>query len=324
MEEVGSFLEGYRKAEVRWIARETSTMMLDVLVREGVKGLDRLLAGMAREGDDVDDRGTTMRMSSESGTLNLALVRYLEEAVRSQERRVKRPPVAPRVDDYTGDDVGGGDGADLMWNVTRGEDGTMIETIDPNTPIVERMLREEFERTTRSSDGCAASDALLSTMTVQEKILLLLKLLRDRVKVEAVVGNDAHARNLRVLAYALRAANDEERQNLISDELGHSLDVSEFEKNRCRTKTLRRAFTDGFLLSITCRLYFMPSMYSRILSRPPSTMRRHVRMTISCLVTDDLRQYHRTSTFRNFRRSKLSSKGSKRSKPGRHRVDCEF
>jgi hypothetical protein len=46
------------------------------------------------------------------------------------------------------------------------------------------------------------------------------------VKVEAVVGNDAHARNLRVLAYALRAANDEERRALISDELGHSLDVS--------------------------------------------------------------------------------------------------
>ena len=47
-------------------------------------------------------------------------------------------------------------------------------------------------------------------MTVQEKILLLLRLLRDWVKVGGVVGNDSHARNLRVLAYALRAANDEE------------------------------------------------------------------------------------------------------------------
>ena len=228
VEEVGSFLEGYRKAEVRRIARETSTMMLDVLVKEGVKGLDRLLTGMAREGDNIDDRGGMMRSSSEGGELNLALVRYLEEAIRSQERRVKRAPVARRVDDYHGDDVGE-DEADLMWNVTRGEDGTMIETIDPNTPIVRRMLREELEKNTRNGDagaGGAASDALLITMTVQEKILLLLKLLRDRVKVEAVVGNDAHARNLRVLAYALRAANDEERHSLISDELGHSLDVS--------------------------------------------------------------------------------------------------
>eukprot|EP01083_Nonionella_stella_P136125 414046_1 len=61
-------------------------------------------------------------------------------------------------------------------------------------------------------------------MTVQEKMLLLLKLLRDRVKVEAVIGNDAHARNLKVLAYCLKAANDEERQQLILEELGNSLD----------------------------------------------------------------------------------------------------
>ncbi|KAL3827128.1 hypothetical protein ACHAXA_002363 [Cyclostephanos tholiformis] len=226
VEEVGSFLEGYRKAEVRRIARETSTMMLDRLVKEGVKGLDLLLAGMAREGDNNNDRGG-MRASSEGGELNGALVRYLEEAIRSQERRVKRPPVAPRVDDYYGDD-GGVVETDLMWNVTRGEDGTMIETIDPNTPMVKRMLREELEKTTKNGDGGAggaASDALLITMTVQEKILLLLKLLRDRVKVEAVVGNDAHARNLKLLAYALRAANDEERHSLILDELGHSLDA---------------------------------------------------------------------------------------------------
>jgi len=233
VEEVGSFLEGYRKAEVRRIARETSTMMLDRLVKEGVRGLDKLLAGMAREGDDGMLPGE-MRANSEGGELNGALVRYLEEAIRAQERRVKRdpPPAARAADDY-GDDggvllPGGGSDEftdDLIWNVTRGEDGTVIETIDPNTPAVKRMLREELERTTRDGGSVAAAD-VVATMTVQEKILLLLRLLRDRVKVEAVVGNDAHARNLRVLAYALRAANDEERRTLISDELGHSLDVS--------------------------------------------------------------------------------------------------
>ena len=228
VEEVGSFLEGYRKAEVRRIARETSTMMLDRLVKEGVRGLDRLLAGMAREGDDGMLPGE-MRANSEGGELNGALVRYLEEAIRAQERRVKRdPPTAARAADDYGDDGGvlvpSDESDDLIWNVTRGEDGTVIETIDPNTPAVKRMLREELERTTGGAGGAAAD--VVATMTVQEKILLLLRLLRDRVKVEAVVGNDAHARNLRVLAYALRAANDEERRALISDELGHSLDVS--------------------------------------------------------------------------------------------------
>ena len=115
---------------------------------------------------------------------------------------------------------------DLMWNVTRGDDGTIIETIDPNSPEVGRMLREELEKT---QDGVLAgmggNNNLLS-MTVQEKMLLLLKLLRDRVKVEAVVGNDAHARNLRILAYCLKSSGDEERQQLIMEELGNSLDVS--------------------------------------------------------------------------------------------------
>mmetsp|Transcript_34609 Transcript_34609/g.66377 ORF Transcript_34609/g.66377 Transcript_34609/m.66377 type:complete len:122 (+) Transcript_34609:19-384(+) len=55
-------------------------------------------------------------------------------------------------------------------------------------------------------------------------MLLLLKLLRDRVKVEAVIGNDQHARNLRVLAYCLKARTGSERQQLITDELGMSLD----------------------------------------------------------------------------------------------------
>jgi hypothetical protein len=217
VEEIGTFLEGYRKAEVRRIARETSSMMLERLVKEGVRGLDKLLAGMVREGDT--DLSDGLRALSEGGELNGALVRYLEEAIRSQEQRVKREP--PNI--MAGGVANVGDESDVMWNVTRGEDGTMIETIDPNTPAVKRLLREELEKT---RDSAGVAEETLLTMTVQEKILLLLKLLRDRVKVEAVIGNDSHARNLRVLAYALRAANNDERQALITEELGYSLDVS--------------------------------------------------------------------------------------------------
>ena len=215
VEKVGSFLEGYRKAEERRVARETSSMLLQRLVKEGVKGLDQLLAGMVREGDD-----NSVASSSEGGELNSALVRYLEEAVREQEQRVKKTVKVNDKDTFSElkeDDM------DLMWNVTRGEDGTTIETIDPNTPIVKQMLREELEKT-KASAG-VMTDTLMS-MTVQEKMLLLLKLLRDRIKVEAVIGNDEHARNLRLLAYCLKAANDDERHQLILNELGNSLDVS--------------------------------------------------------------------------------------------------
>lgn len=220
VEKVGSFLEGFRKAEERRVARETSSMLLERLVKEGVKGLDQLLAGMVREGDDLGDMSL-----SEGGELNSALVRYLEEAIREQEQRVRKTLTladtnsnnekSPRDKDYEKDV--------LLWNVTRGEDGTIIETIDPNTPMVKQMLREELEKTKEGAEVLAET---LVTMTVQEKMLLLLKLLRDRVKVEAVVGNDTHARNLKVLAYCLKAANDEERQQLILEELGNSLDVS--------------------------------------------------------------------------------------------------
>jgi hypothetical protein len=216
VENVGGFLEGYRKAEVRRISRETSTMLLDRLVKEGVKGLDQLLAGMVREGGDLGD-------FKEGGELNGALVRYLEEAIRAQEQRVKK---TPSVNDGSGDlrsTSNEGDETKLMWNVTRGEDGTIIETFDPNTPMVKKLLREELEKT---KDSAGIMVDRLQTMTVQEKMLLLLKLLRDRVKVEAVIGNDAHAKNLRVLAYCLKAANDEERHQLVTEELGNSLDVS--------------------------------------------------------------------------------------------------
>ncbi|KAL9188791.1 hypothetical protein ACHAXT_007169 [Thalassiosira profunda] len=219
VEKVGSFLEGFRKAEERRVARETSTMLLDRLVKEGVKGLDQLLSGMVREGDEQ-----SVSAGGEAGELNSALVRYLEEAIREQEQRVKK---AVSVSGNNRPGLEGSsekeDEADLMWNVTRGEDGTVIETIDPNNPAVGRMLREELEKMNEGAN--APIGEALAGMTVQEKMLLLLKLLRDRVKVEAVIGNDEHARNLRILAYCLKAANDEEREQLISGEFANSLDA---------------------------------------------------------------------------------------------------
>jgi len=95
--------------------------------------------------------------------------------------------------------------------------------MDPNNPLLSKMLREELEKMTNDVVEVGQGNSLL-TMTVQEKMLLLLKLLRDRVKVEAVIGNDAHARNLRILAYCLKTGNEEEIRQLISEGLGNSLD----------------------------------------------------------------------------------------------------
>jgi len=219
VEKVGSFLDGFRKAEERRVARETATMLLNRLVKEGVKGLDELLSGMLREGEEPNYGED----SDQIGQLNGALVRYLDESIREQELRVKMQKVEPNPRKQN-EIIEVEDEMDMMWNVTRSVDGTIIETIDPNDPSVGKMLQDELRKSEHT--GTQQQEQQLRSMTVQEKMLLLLKLLRDRVKVEAVIGNDAHARNLRLLAYCLKAGSDEERQTLINDVLGNSLDVS--------------------------------------------------------------------------------------------------
>jgi len=219
VEKVGSFLDGFRKAEERRVARETATMLLNRLVKEGVKGLDELLSGMLREGEEPNYGED----SDQIGQLNGALVRYLDGSIREQELRVKMQKVEPNPR-KSNEIIEVEDEMDMMWNVTRGVDGTIIETIDPNDPSVGKMLQDELRKSEHTDTR--RQEEQLRSMTVQEKMLLLLKLLRDRVKVEAVIGNDAHARNLRLLAYCLKAGSDEERQTLINDVLGNSLDVS--------------------------------------------------------------------------------------------------
>jgi hypothetical protein len=52
---VRAFLEGYRRAEVRRVARQTAALLLDKLVQDGVEGLDITLASMTRSTDDTSD-----------------------------------------------------------------------------------------------------------------------------------------------------------------------------------------------------------------------------------------------------------------------------
>jgi hypothetical protein len=185
------------------------------LVKEGVAGLDQMLASMPKEGDDASHM-----LRGEAGVLNSALIRYLEEAIREQEQRVGR--IQTRRNNYLpdADDQLEEDNNEIMWNVTRGEDGTTIETIDLNDPAVRDQLAKAQDQLTQDKGNN------LSSLTVQEKMLLLLKLLRDRVKVEAIMGSNAQTKNLRILAYCLKCESAEERRKFILNELGCSLDVS--------------------------------------------------------------------------------------------------
>ena len=235
---VRAFLEGFRRAEVRKFARETTTLLLDKLVQEGIEGLDMTLSTMTRSSDDTADF---------AGELNDSLLDYLNDAIRQQEKKVDSlvsQRLAAKDDDEKSivhqiekgpnhhfDGVNrdtSGDVVNALWNVTT-EDGQRIESIDPNDPMVKRVLQDELEKESSielKSQGPEIPD------TAPEKLLLLLTLLKERIKAEAAFVADEKGRNLRLLAYCMRASDILEREQLILKDVGNSLDVS-FSSSHC-------------------------------------------------------------------------------------------
>jgi hypothetical protein len=213
---VGTFLEGFRKAEVRRRARETTTMLLDRLVSGGAQGLDQMLMTMTK-----GDEGT-----SESGELNDSLVKYLDQAVRDQEKKVElmfgeRGTIGHEDEDDISDSATDGtkDNLAKMWNITTDEDGNVVESLDPNDPEVKMAIELELREDAKKKQRSAPIDPA-------KQILNLLILLRERVKAEAAFTNDEKGRNLRLLAYCLHAEDEREREKYIVDNFGNNLDVS--------------------------------------------------------------------------------------------------
>jgi hypothetical protein len=210
---VGTFLEGFRKAEIRRIARETITMLLDQLVTGGVKGLDQMLMTMARGSEDTGD----------CGELNDSLVKYLDDAIRDQEKKVEQligqqgvlsqNKVTRSQHDDPIDELS------KLWNVTTDEDGMTVESLDPNEPRVKKALEREIRD--------VAQIQRVDIPTHPSKILLnMLILLKERIKAEAAFSNDEKGRNLRILAYCLHAKDDRERESILMENMGTNLDVS--------------------------------------------------------------------------------------------------
>ena len=114
-------------------------------------------------------------------------------------------------------------GLEKLWTVGD-EDGDRVETFDPRDPKSKIALQDEYEKA-HKEQGIALQRAMLPK-SAQEKLLLLLKLLRERVKIEAAFSHDEKSRNLRILAYCLNLESDKLRKELIIQEFGATLDVS--------------------------------------------------------------------------------------------------
>jgi hypothetical protein len=152
----------------------------------------------------------------------LLILDYLNDAIRQQEQKVNElgPAAggdvmqswAPTLDDRI----------DSLWDVTTGDDGERVESLDPNDPKVQSVLRDEQAK----SDIMAANEESMMNLpgSAPEKLLLLLKSLRERLQAEAAFGPDEKGRNLRLLAYCLRLPSAQEREELINKDLGRSLD----------------------------------------------------------------------------------------------------
>jgi hypothetical protein len=212
---VGTFLEGFRKAEVRRVSRETATMLLDKLVNEGVNGLDQMLSSMTKGSDESND----------AGELNDSLVLYLEDAIKQQEKKVEA--IVRKEDNRSrmGESMNGKkwsseDDISSLWNVTKNELGEIIETLDPNDPKVKKQLEKESLIELSQLN----SPENVRAKSPSEQLLILLTLLKERIKAEAVFTNDENGRNLRVLAYCLHASSDQQREKIIYDNFGSSLD----------------------------------------------------------------------------------------------------
>jgi hypothetical protein len=217
---VRSFLEGYRRAEVRRLSRETATMLLDKLVSEGIEGLDITLASMTRSTDDTSDA---------AGELNNALLDYLNDIIRQQEKKVEQMGnTVKKVDELekaVADDPEQVDRTEQLWSVSD-KDGQRTETFDPNDPEAKRVLEEEYKLS--QSDKTVPRPII--PKTAPEQLLLLLTLLRERVKTEAAFVHDEKSRNLRILAYCLHVSSEADREQLIMQDFGASLDVSALRK----------------------------------------------------------------------------------------------
>ena len=228
---VRAFLEGYRRAEVRRLARETSSMLLNKLMLEGIDALDVTLNSMIRSNDDTEEYGGTQ--------LNDSLLDFLNDIIRQKEKEVETRNLDDgngvmktwtdqlaihddnhdQVDNNSDDD----DDLDNYWDISE-VDGQRIETFDPNNEEVKKILKSKFDKLQQES-SLSNKNTIVIPETGPKQVLLLLRLLRERIKAEAAFSYDEKGRNLRLLAYCIHADTDDECEQYILKQLGNSIDV---------------------------------------------------------------------------------------------------
>mmetsp|Transcript_21487 Transcript_21487/g.61363 ORF Transcript_21487/g.61363 Transcript_21487/m.61363 type:complete len:251 (-) Transcript_21487:56-808(-) len=189
---------------------------------------------MTRSSDDTSDDG---------GELNDSLIDYLNDAIHQQEQKVARivhsnknlQSLQRNMDISNGETMnatsssagGVADDDDVLEQVWKKEvqDGKNVETFNPNDPETIKVLEKEFEKSKTELAHMQQQQKLQHIpSSAEEKLLLLLKMLKERIKIEAAFGLDEKSRNLRVLSYCCNLPNSDLRAELIQKEFGKTLD----------------------------------------------------------------------------------------------------
>jgi hypothetical protein len=221
VQKVSAFLDGFRQAEVRRISRSTASMLINTIVNEGQRGLDTLLASMTRSGSDDT--------AAEEGQLNDALVEYLNDLVRSQRGKVDQEEQQRSSDPRS--QTPPTSSANRRSAASTDEEDPVEETIDLSDPQVRAEAEQELlQQQQQQQDAAYQINGADKNTTPSQQLLVLLKLLRERVKVEAAFEGSreqARVRHLKTLAACLKArgGGTAEIDQILDMELGTSLDV---------------------------------------------------------------------------------------------------
>jgi len=190
---VAFFLNGYRNAEDHKIARNTCSMLLGLLITDGVEVLDKMLS-------------TMVKRKYCAGEINDNFLKYLDDIIWTQEKKKRLQSISSCNKD--GDFFVLPNQNDINIQYIHDEELIFHEhnelTSEKKLPI---KYFNEFDAKDRSLQG---------------RVVYLLKLLRYRIKTEAAFPSDEKGEYLRLLVYCINTSNDIERKELIDKYLGSS------------------------------------------------------------------------------------------------------
>jgi len=183
------FLNAYRTAEDHKVARNTCSMMLGLLLRDGVEALDKMLSTMVKS-----KNGKIVRV----GEINDNCLKYLDDIIWTQEKKKQLQSFS--LANKEGNFVVLPNQHDINIRCIHDEE---LNFHEHNELTTGKMLPNQYFDDFDSKDK-----------SLQGRVVYLLRLLRHRIKTEIAFPNDDKGEYLRLLVYCINTSNDIEKKRI--------------------------------------------------------------------------------------------------------------